>query len=40
MLPYLAAYLGQVELASTEEYAALTPERFRRRLFNFNVPIG
>lgn len=32
MLPALSAYLGQVQLMSTERYLSLTPERFRREL--------
>jgi len=32
MLPALAAYLGNVSLASTEQYLSLTPERFRKEL--------
>jgi integrase/recombinase XerD len=32
MLPALAAYMGQVGLASTERYLSLTPERFRKEL--------
>jgi hypothetical protein len=32
MLPALAAYIGQQELASTERYLSLTPERFRKEL--------
>jgi integrase/recombinase XerD len=32
MLPALAAYMGNVSLASTEHYLSLTPERFRREL--------
>ena len=32
MLPALAAYLGQVKLASTERYLRMVPERFRPQL--------
>lgn len=32
MLPALAAYIGQQELASTERYLSLAPERFRKEL--------
>jgi integrase/recombinase XerD len=32
MLPALAAYMGNVSLASTEKYLSLTPERFRKEL--------
>lgn len=32
MLPILAAYLGHVDLSSTEEYLALIPNRFRKQL--------
>jgi site-specific recombinase XerD len=32
MLPALAAYMGKVGLASTEQYLSLTPERFRKEL--------
>jgi integrase len=32
MLPALAAYMGNSGLASTEQYLALTPERFRKEL--------
>ena len=32
MMPALSAYLGQVGLASTERYLAMTPERFRAQL--------
>jgi integrase/recombinase XerD len=32
MLPILAAYLGHVNLASTEEYLLLAPDRFRKQL--------
>jgi integrase/recombinase XerD len=32
MLPALAAYLGQQELASAERYLSLAPERFRKEL--------
>jgi integrase/recombinase XerD len=32
MMPALAVYLGQVELASTERYLKMTPERFRTQL--------
>jgi integrase/recombinase XerD len=32
MLPALSAYIGQQELASTERYLSLAPERFRKEL--------
>jgi integrase/recombinase XerD len=32
MLPALAAYMGNVSLATTEQYLSLTPERFRKEL--------
>lgn len=32
MLPALAAYMGNVWLGSTEQYLAMTPERFRKQL--------
>lgn len=32
MLPALAAYIGNVGLQSTDQYLALTPERFRKEL--------
>ena len=32
MMPALSAYMGQLELLSTERYLFLTPERFRREL--------
>jgi len=32
MLPILAAYLGHVNLSSTEEYLSLAPNRFRKQL--------
>jgi integrase len=32
MLPILAAYLGHVNLSSTEEYLSLAPNRFRKHL--------
>ena len=32
MMPALAAYLGQMELESTERYLKMTPERFRTQL--------
>ena len=32
MLPILAAYLGHVNLSSTEEYLLLAPNRFRKQL--------
>ena len=40
MLPALAAYMGNVSLASTERYLSLTPERFRKELHKLSPQRG
>ena len=40
MLPALAAYMGNVSLTATEQYLALTPERFRRELQKLSPEFG
>jgi integrase len=35
-LPALAVYMGQVGLESTERYLSMTPERFRRQLYELS----